>query len=397
MSPSLRQRVSIYPGQFMSGVIYASLGPLLNPILEELDISTAQAGFLSATFFTGEILGILLLNMRMAKQTLTRIAVAGALVQALGLLFGCLVARNLESMLVAYFMLGIGWSLVNTTGWMWVQSHVKEQTASATLFLILFFAAGMTITPVVLGVALANGVPWTWLVGAEGLLSLALALVFVALPLSDVPDRENIRIRQLRAVAAFNPLLLYGILAASFLYVGAEANLVVWLPKFQIDTFDVSDAWASLTSTFFFLAILIGRLVAIPAARRFYPSRLLVICGAGLAIFSVGIALAPTQWVCLVLATGAGFAASACFGLIGSYSGRFPAWHAGVVSSAFIVAGGVGGTILPYLTGPVVDAAGFRIGIALTAVPAIGCALVALSLRASSGESRRQAIRQTQT
>ena len=48
--------------------------------------------------------------------------------------------------------------------------------------------------------------------------------------------------------------------------------------------------------------------------------------------------------------------------------------------------GAAGSMIFPYLTGPAASAGGFRLAIALTAVPAFGCALVALYIRARSGE-----------
>ena len=139
--------------------------------------------------------------------------------------------------------------------------------------------------------------------------------------------------------------------------------------------------------TFFRAGSIAGRLLAVRASRRFSPARLVVLCGGGLALFSIGLALAPGVVVSMILAVGAGLGASASFGLIGSYSSRFPAWHAGVVSSAYLLAAGAGSMVFPYLIGRLASAAGFRVAISLLPFPPVLYALLALVVRARSGEA----------
>jgi fucose permease len=187
-------------------------------------------------------------------------------------------------------------------------------------------------------------------------------------------------------VAAFNPRLLVAIALASFMYLGAEITLGTWLPKFQVDVFGASEAWAGLTVTFYFVGQIVGRLAVIPATRRFPPSSLLAIFGIAMAVFIVGVAVSPSQAASLALTFCVGLGSCASFSMIGSYSSRFPAWHAGVVFSIFQLAGGMGAMVFPYLTGPVAAAAGFRAAIAIAAVPGLVMALLALVLRKASGE-----------
>jgi MFS family permease len=105
-----------------------------------------------------------------------------------------------------------------------------------------------------------------------------------------------------------------------------------------------------------------------------------------MAVFVVAVGLAPTQAASLVLTVGAGLGASASYGLIGSYAGRFPAWQSGVASSLFILSGGVGSIAFPYIMGPLASAAGFRTALAMVAVPAVIYALFSLLIHARSGE-----------
>ena len=103
-----------------------------------------------------------------------------------------------------------------------------------------------------------------------------------------------------------------------------------------------------------------------------------------MAVFTVAVALAPSQTVSLVLSVGAGLGASASYGLIGSYSGRFPGWQSSGASSLFILAGGVGSITFPYIMGPLAAGAGFRVAFAMIAIPAVIYALFSLLIHARS-------------
>jgi len=389
MDPSLRQRLPLYPSQFICAVAMVSLGPLLDAMMRDLHISLRQGGLISAGLFLGEIIGTIVLNTHMAKLPARWALVAGAALQGAGLVAAGAVSWDLASVFAAYVVVGVGWALLNTIGWMWIPAHVKQGTAAAAILMILFFSLGMMLTPLVLGFIVDLGATWRWIIAAEGGISLLLSLVFVALPLLDIPGRQNVRFDHLRKTAAFNPGLLIGMLGASFMYVGAEANLDIWLPKFQLDTFSASDTWAGLSVTLFWLGLVAGRLALRPLTRRFSPSRILLLCACTLALMAIGVALAPTQTVSLLLSVGAGLGASASFGIIGSYAGRFPEWRSGVASSVFVLAGGVGSMVFPYLTGPIANAGGFRLALALTAVPAVAFAVFSLLIHARSGEERQ--------
>ncbi len=384
--PDLSQRVSIYPAQFLAGVVMVSLGPLLDSIMRDLGVPLSQGGLIAASYCVGQVLGILAINTLMARVPAKWILIGGAALQAVGLVAAGLGSWDLWSLFLAYIVVGFAWSLVNAIGWMWIPAHVKIRTASATLIMLMFFAAAMMITPIVLGTLTDAGAGWRWIFVGEGGLTLLMLVVFSIFPLLDIPGRKNVRLSHARQVAAFNPGLLAGMIAAGFFYTGAEVNLNVWLPKFQLDTFSTSDMWASLSVTLFWVGLLAGRFVGIRLAQTFFPSRLLLMCGATLAVFAIGLALAPNQAVALTLSVGAGLGASASYGLIGSYAGKFPGWQASVASSAFLIAGGVGAMIFPYLTGPIASSGGFRLAIGVTAVPAMIYALLSLVIHARSGE-----------
>jgi MFS family permease len=79
-----------------------------------------------------------------------------------------------------------------------------------------------------------------------------------------------------------------------------------------------------------------------------------------------------------------GVGASAIFPLVASYTGRFPEWFSGVVFSFGYLAAAFGAMSLPYLAGPVADICGFRVAMAMAAVPPVLVALIAIPIDRSA-------------
>ncbi len=387
-NPGLGHRFPLYPCQFLCAMAIVSLGPLLNPMMTDLGVSLSRGGLISAGLFLGNITGIVVLNTRMARVPVKWALAGGTALQGAGLVTAGLAARNLWSLLVIYLFIGFAGALMNATCWIWISAHMKRNRAAAALQMILFFALAMLSVPLILGLAMDRGVTWRWLLVAEGGLALLVALMLVFVPLLEVTGRMNVRRPDLKKVVKYDPRLLLGVMCAGFTYVGAEMTFNIWLPKFQIDVFAATDTWASLSVTLFWVGLIAGRLIVMPLTRRFSPSRLLLVCACTMAVFVVAVAFAPSQAACLALCVGAGLGASASYGLIGSYAGRYPEWQSAVASSLFILSGGVGSIAFPYIMGPLASAAGFRVALAMVAVPAVIYALLSLLIHAHSGEGQ---------
>ncbi len=390
-NPSLRYRIPLYPTQFLCAMAIVSVGPLLDSMMTDLGVSLSRGGLISAGLFLGNVSGIVVLNTAMARVPVKRTLIGGAILQGASLIAAGLATVDLWTLLVAYLFVGFSGALLNATCWMWQSAHMKKNAAAAALKMILFFGLAMMIVPLVLGMVLDAGADWRWILVVEGGLSLLTASVIAVFPLLDIPGRRNVRATQFKEVFSHNLGLLLGMMGAGFTYVGAEMTMNVWLPKFQIDVFEAGDTWASLSVTLFWAGLIVGRLIVMALTRRFAASRLLLLCACIMAVFTVAVALVPSQVASLVLTVGAGLGASASYGLIGSFSGRFPGWQSSVASSLFVLSGGIGSITFPYIMGPLADSAGFQIALAALAVPAIIYGLFSLLIHARSGEAAHDA------
>ncbi len=387
-SYTLTTPIPLYATTFTVGVVMISLGPILDPTIKDLGIPLSQGGLTSVGYAIGMLAGVLALNLALARVPVKWTLIGAAWLQTLGLAAAGLLATGLWSLFGAYVVVGAGCVFLNSLPGMWVTSHIKAGTGHAMVVLLLFFAGGMMVTPLLIGGVLGLGVSWRWVLIAEAVVSLGLAVLLTIMPVSDIRGRENLRLRELREVIGFNRSLFWAVLGASVLYIGAEFILNVWLAKFEIDVFDVSKTMASLAVTLFWVGLLVGRLIVMPLTKRYLASRLLLVGSAIMAVFALGIALSTTAAMSMVMAFFSGLGASAAFPLILSFSARFPRWHAGVVFSAVIMAGALGRIIFPYVIGPIADSLGFRIAIGLAFVLAAVLSGLSLYLHRVSGEGK---------
>jgi MFS family permease len=385
----LASRFTLFLTPFFCGVVWTTLGPLLDSILRDLGIPLSRGGLPAVVFFLGCLLGIVCLNTFLAGIPVKRCLVVASLLEAAGLAVTGLLSRGLWSFLVAFFSVGLFMSVGSAVPGMWLSAHLREKSAWALNVMMACSVLGMMMAPLVLGVLLGRGVTWRWIFAGEAVCLVAFAVILAALPLADIPDRENLRLRQLREVASSRPRLLAVMLTGAFFYLSAETILVVWLPKFELDVFGASETWAALAVTFYFFGQVVGRVAAIGPTRRFKPSVLLLVLTLSMAVFVGAVALSPVEAASLALTFMTGFASSASYSLVASYAGRFPRWHAGVVFSAFQVAGGIGSIVFPYVAGPVAAEFGLRAAIGLAAGPLLIVAALAVFLGKASEDSGR--------
>ena len=190
---SLRQRIPLYPGQFLAAMAMASLGPLLDHMMTDLSIPLSQGGIINGGLFAGTTAGIILVNLTMARVPAKWIISGGTALLGIGLVVGGAAAHSLWALFMAFLVAGLAGAFIITTSWMWLSAHIKKNLAGSALALTLFFALGMITIPVIVGQAIDMGATWRSVMLVEGGFALVCALVFAFLPLLDVTDSHNVR------------------------------------------------------------------------------------------------------------------------------------------------------------------------------------------------------------
>jgi FHS family L-fucose permease-like MFS transporter len=370
----------LYPITFFSGTILISLGPVLDPIIRDLDVPLAKGGLLATGYAAGRVVALLIFNLFLAKVPLKWQVVGAALLQAAALALPALVAHSLGPLVGALAVVGLAATIPVVVPVVWIGAYAKHSTERAMLKILIFFALGVVVAPLVIGAALALGAGWRWVFLGEAIFSAAVGLAVLALPLADVPGRENIRLRQLREAAVLDPRLLAMILGGMFLYIGSEHILNIWLAEFQVETFGASQGAAATALALFFGGMMVGRYLSVPLTRRLATPRILALSSASMAMFMVLTAFASTFAASEVFVFLAGLGASAAYPMLSSYINRFPAKFSGLVFSLITLAVIVSGAVFAYAAGPAGQALGMRAAVALAAVPAVAVLVLSFFL-----------------
>jgi MFS transporter, FHS family, glucose/mannose:H+ symporter len=384
-----RSAAVIYPSQVFVGATLVTLGPLLDPILRDLHIPLADAGLLSFGFFLGRVCGVLLLNFGLARVPIKRIMVLCAVFLALGSTAAGLLGVGLWPLIVSLFVTGLAGVIPNSISGVWVAAHVRQGLERAMINIGAYFAVGVVVAPLVIGGALQLGATWRQVFLGQAVFGAMMAVVLAILPIADVPERENLRGTQLKAVVSSQPKLLAVMLVSTFLYVCVEGTLYTWLAKLHVDLFHAGPEVAALSVTLFWGGITVGRYIAASLTRFASAARLLAVFAFLLAVFVGAVALAPNLAVSEVFSFLAGFGASACWPLVSCYTPRFPGWQAGVVFSGMMLVGTVANTVSPYLFGPAVGRLGFRAAMGLWVIPILAVVALAFLLERTARDSER--------
>jgi len=370
--------------------VLISLGPVLDPIIRDLDVPLSQGGILAAGYAAGRVLALLVLNLFLARVPLKWLVIGAALLQAVGFMVPALFAHGLGLVVGGLVVVGAAATIPIVVPVIWIGTYAKDRAERAMLLILIFFALGVVVSPLAIGAALALGAGWRWVFVGEAVFSVVMAMVFTVLPLADVTSRENIRARQLREALTHDPGLLTVLLIAMFLYIGAEHILNIWLAEFQVETFGASQGAAAVALGVFFGGMMVGRFFSVRLTRYLAASRILALSSVLMAVFITVTAVAPSFAVSEVFIFLSGLGASASYPMLSSYVSRFPAKYSGLLFSTVTLVVIVSGAVFAYGVGPAAESLGMRTALGLAAVPAVAVTALSFLLPGRAPDATRE-------
>jgi FHS family glucose/mannose:H+ symporter-like MFS transporter len=380
---------------FALGVMTAALGPNL-PGMADNAASTLEA---VGSVYTGMFLGALVAQLAAGQVT-------GRLGQRRVLLWGCLLlaagtllltlGRSLGLLFVFAVLAGLGHGAVDLAGNVWIAQLFQERGVSALNLLNFFFGLGGFAGPAAAGLALGwwgTALPALWL--SVALVLLAAPALVLARGRAD-PAAPAVHPGQ-RPAAGAGLYASLGLWAMSFLilvYVGTENGMGGWTTTFMQRSAQLSPERAALATSVFWLALTAGRMTSTALGLRVSSHKLLVghllgaLAGAAVLWLSVGNTLLS------ILAVGIiGF----CFGptyptMMAIITRAFPA-EAGKAAGLAAAMGSVGGMLLPWLQGVILERLGTAPSALFTCCMTVIMAGIALALFGRLGPRRVTAVR----
>jgi MFS transporter, FHS family, glucose/mannose:H+ symporter len=342
------------------------LGCLLPALHPAWNLTDAQAGFLFACQFTGASIGALLVREDLFRgiQQGYLVMVAGAV--ALGTLHGYAAA-----VVFFFFGLGMGWAMtaINMIG-----GTVFERPGAALSLLNASWIVGAALSP---------EVATRWVRYERPMqIYFVVAVTFAAIALILRHYRANLmgdNIRRLRISEGATPwLLISGFSLLGFLYVGVEVSVSGWMMTFVHRLPIGGGLWAALITSCFWLALLCGRILAPAVLLQVSESRMLLAAMIVACCSVLSILLNHSPAAILLSAVTAGLALAPIFPLCASRV--LALTHESPQTKWLFSVAGMGGSVLPWLTGRLSTHAGsLRDGL-LVPVFALGIMVVCFLL-----------------
>lgn len=330
-------------------------GGLLGPALPHLAAMTGSTMGQISVLFTaralGNMLGSLLSGRLVDRFPGHRVVAAMLLLMAAGLMLVPF-SQGLAMLTGVVFLLGLAEVSANAgsnTLLLWAHGKDSPPWISALHFC---FGLGNTLVPLVLVAVLALTGHFAWAFWAVALYALLLLWPLVRLesPRAPVAREDDAPVPPADAWRLGLFLFMFG------LYVGMEITFAGWVTAYATLR-GMPGEEAAMLATLFWLALSVGRLLAIPLLRRFSPWWVLRGCLAlGLAI-ALGLQLdwLPLGAVSLLF----GLSASAIFPTLFGLSNQLMAMSGRTTGMIFLAAGS-GAMAVPSLAGPLLEGLGTR-------------------------------------
>jgi fucose permease len=374
----------IHADFLLTGIVMTFIGPMLPILSARWSLTDARSGSLIFFQFFSSMFGMLISGYMVQRLGYRLTLIAGALLMASGM---ALLASGPSVLgIIAVCILGIGYGITSPAGNLRTAEINPDRSAAALNVINAVWGVGAMSSPFLVAIAQRAHRPGYFLYGTAS----ALLMLLLALALSRfVPDTHARVESPLGNKSFWKDSLLPVICLLFFVYVGTETSFGAWIATYARRVDSSAHAFATMTPSFYWGALLLGRALA-PIILRFKSPITIARAGLAIAMFG-GLALVTAHEIRLVVvgAVLAGLGLASVFPISVSL---LPGWFgssARSASGAVFASGNIGGAVVPWFMGEVsTHAAGLR---AAFLVPLLGAsAMLAFYLTNAASASRHR-------
>jgi len=337
-------------------MVIGLLGPSVPVIVDSLDISYAQAGFLFTLLSLGSLFGSSV--GAIASDSLNR---KRLLVSLCGLFGVGLIGMGFATGYIALCITVFGFSLfggpIGSIGQSVMLDMYPGQRSRYMSLQTLFAAVGSFIAPLLVALNIAGGLSWRWPFVETAVLVLFLTSIMMLVKIPNASaDRSNRA--PLRSIIRNPNMLIASVLV--FLYVAVDLGFSYWLAEYFNTELGVSLRLSSAAVSIFLVGMMSSRLATSRLVKRIATKRILL----------SGLSLAAISLVCFLLipAVGAKALFACLYGLgigpvfplmVAKASEEYPR-QSGAVTGLLFACMSLGGMVFPLLSGVLASAIGIE-------------------------------------
>lgn len=344
---------------FALGSLTAVNGPLLAEFAQLNHTTLTEIGVIFTALFAGALISQLAAGPLSDRVGQKPVLVVGVALMVIGIVSYTFTRVYLLTLLFA-LLAGFGHGAVDLGGNVLIARVFKNRSVSALNLLNLFFGLGAFVGPALVSFALKTwqtGLPAVWI--SAGLLAVSGVWMLRTRVDEEASDAQP---GSAPAASVYRSPLLWLFGMVLLIYVGTENGIGGWATIYFEQSAAMQTAQAALVTSGFWLALTAGRLVSAGLGMRLSPAAVLVSslveAAAGAILLAVSHGQAALS-VVAVLMIGFGFGAvyPTMIGITTETFSQGP----GKAASVAAAMGSVGGMLIPWLQGVVIEQTSTRV------------------------------------
>ena len=374
----------LYALMALYAVSITMIGPIMPRIIDEYGIRLSQGGLIMTFSSIGGILAILASGVAADFVRKSRLIWLSYFVFGASLFLVAYI-QHYTALLIIFFIFGAGTRISDTV----LNAYISDIHARKRGFFLnllhTFFGIGAFFGPIYARYLIARGFSWNRVFSFLGIACIGLSF-FMPLASRRTPE--------IKAEKQTNPLahaaslrhspMIWILCLIMFFYVGHQSSVIIWMPMYLETALLVNPTMSSLTLSFFWLGIVIGRFTCAHLTRK-YSALNLLLWGSLLGGIAMAVGMILQMPMLLLAAISlAGLFTGATVPLLVTIACDLHPAHSGTASSLIFLSGSFATMIFPWLVGRLAESFSFHWAMSMTWVVFIVIILLGSPLKAYS-------------
>ena len=346
----------------LTGIGHIVIGSVLEPMIQYYDLNYSDGGQLIMNQFLGFLAGVLLAPFLLKViDRRTTILLALLLFVISQMTVGFRAPWQLILTISPFGGAGLGITETVIAGL--IIGQLKEKKASIIALTEVFFGVGALLSPIIAAVFIMRG-SWHVTFAIVGFALVVTFLLWFFLRFDEYegllkkqahPDRTSAdKPVQPRYPKSSLPMLFVGSFFF-FIYVGTEMSFPNYMPSILAMTSDLSPSILAISITVFWGAMTLGRLIITFIVEQVGYTKLFIVCCSGQLVTLGLFAVSPHYVMSYIVIFFAGLLMGGVFSLGLLFVNEAAPGLKDCTTSLLITMGGLGGSLLPRLTGSLLD------------------------------------------
>lgn len=354
---------------FMNGIAALIIGAIMPAILEDLNMGYNQGGMLLSFQSIGNLIASFLsglvffyLGRKKGIVLLSSMSVIG--------FFAMTIVKLPVFLLPAFFLTGLGKGSVtniNNT----IVNEVGNGRPGPMNILHTFFAIGAFMAPFFASWCFGMNLSWRFILSVVSAFALVMVILYSSIDINSTKinkkEKNNKEKQSFDFLKNISFYLTSGIL---FFYVGVEYAVNGWIVTYLKDTGIMTTTLAQKILSILWVIIIFGRLFVAYISKKVDKRTILLVSSTGVMVFFGLFLISSNIWAIVACILGLGFCLSGIYPTAVSNVGNVLK-ESTLAMGVLLGVAGLGGILMPYITGLVAEKVGIAGGMIAISVAVI--------------------------